>query len=147
MTDKREQILVRLLEIASTIQGVTTAVRNKDEITDKMRPAIIILDADENAADSDPNGRSARSPRFVTMTPEVYIILGAKPENVGTEINVLRARWLKAVLSDTSLSAIVGSNGDVRYEGCATSLARGRNMEGELGVSISFTYVLRPDDL
>lgn len=147
MTDKREQILVRLLEIASTIQGVTTAVRNKDEITDKMRPAIIILDADENAADSDPNGRSSRSPRFVTMTPEVYIVLGAKPENVGTEINVLRARWLKAVLSDTSLSAIVGSNGDVRYEGCATSLARGRNMEGELGVSISFTYVLRPDDL
>ena len=38
-------------------------------------------------------------------------------------------------------------DGDIRYEGCATALARGRSMEGEMGVSFSFTYVLRPEEL
>ena len=32
-------------------------------------------------------------------------------------------------------------------KGCATALARGRSMEGEMGVSFSFTYVLRPEQL
>jgi hypothetical protein len=45
------------------------------------------------------------------------------------------------------LAGLVGSSGEVRYEGCATALARGRSMEGEMGVSFSFTYVLRPEEL
>ena len=43
--------------------------------------------------------------------------------------------------------SLVGTNGDIRYEGCATALARGRMMEGEMGLSFTFTYVLRPDAL
>ena len=81
------------------------------------------------------------------MTPEIYLLLGAKPENVGTEINALRATFIKSVLTDAGLLLIVGTNGDIRYEGCATSLARGRNMEGEMGISFSFAYTLRPEDL
>ena len=81
------------------------------------------------------------------MTPEIYILLGAKPEDLGTVINTLRARLVKAILMDPSLLTILGSSGDARYEGCATALARGRSMEGEMGVSFSFTYVLRPEEL
>jgi hypothetical protein len=51
------------------------------------------------------------------------------------------------VLTDTTLADLVGTNGDVRYEGCATALARSRMMEGEMGLSFTFTYVLRPDEL
>jgi len=145
--DRREMILSHLLEIASVTEGVVAAFRNRDEISEKQRPAIVILDADEAADDTDPGSRPARSPRRVAMTPEIYILLGAKPEDLGSTINTLRARFVKAVLSDTQLINIVGTNGDVRYEGCATALARGRSMEGEMGVSFSFTYVLRPEEL
>ena len=147
MADKREQLLSRLLVVAQSIPGIASAFRNKDEISDKARPAIVILDADETADDADPSHRPARSPRRVAMTPEIYLLLGAKPEHVGPEINALRAKFIKAVLTDSELLALVGSNGDIRYEGCATSLARGRNMEGEMGISFSFSYVLRPEEL
>lgn len=146
MTERRELILVRLLEIARGIEGIASAFRNRDEISEKQRPAIVILDADEAADDTDPTGRPSRAPRRVAMTPEIYILLGAKPENLGTAINLLRARFLRAVLTDAQLASIVGTNGDIRYEGCATALARGRSMEGEMGVSFSFAYVLRPEE-
>ena len=147
MIDRREMILSRLLEIAGSTEGIAGAFRNRDEISEKQRPAIVILDADEVADDADPGSRPARSPRRVAMTPEIYILLGAKPEELGSVINALRARFVKSVLGDSQLGSIVGTNGDIRYEGCATALARGRSMEGEMGVSFSFTYVLRPEEL
>ena len=147
MIDRREMILSRLLEIAGSTEGIAGAFRNRDEISEKQRPAIVILDADEVADDADPGSRPARSPRRVAMTPEIYILLGAKPQDLGTAINTLRARLVKAILMDPSLLTILGSSGDARYEGCATALARGRSMEGEMGVSFSFTYVLRPEEL
>ena len=147
MTDRRELILTRLLEIAKGIDGIAAAFRNRDEISEKQRPAIVILDADEAADDADPAARPSRSPRRVAMTPEIYILLGSRPEDLGSVINRLRARLVSAVLTDAPLVSIVGSNGDIRYEGCATALARGRSMEGEMGISFSFTYVLRPEEL
>ena len=149
MTDKREQILVRLLSVAQGLPGIAAAFRNKDEISDRQRPCIVILDADEAADDTDPSGMARRfnAPRRVGMTPEIYLMLGAKPEDVGTAINSFRAAFIKAVLTDSELATIVGSNGDIRYEGCATGLARGRNMEAEMGLSFTFSYILRPDEL
>ena len=55
------------------------------------------------------------------MPPEIYILLGAKSEHLGAATNALRARFVKALLTDSSLHGIVGSNGDFRYEGCATA--------------------------
>jgi hypothetical protein len=149
MTDRREQILVRLLGLAQALPGIVAAFRNKDEISDRQRPCIVILDADEAADDADPSGISRRpnAPRRVIMTPEIYLMLGAKPEDVGTVINGFRAVFIKAVLMDSELATIVGSNGDIRYEGCVTGLARGRTMEAEMGLSFTFSYVLRPDEL
>lgn len=147
MTDRREMVLARLLEIARGIEGIAAAFRNKDEISEKQRPAIVILDADEAADDADPVSRPSRAPRRIAMTPEIYILLGAKPEELGTVINTLRARLVKTILADAQLAGIVESNGDIRYEGCATALARGRSMEGEMGVSFTFAYVLRPEEL
>ena len=103
MTDKREQILVRLLGIAQGLPGIAAAFRNKDEISDRQRPCIVILDADEAADDADPSGLARRpnAPRRVGMTPEIYLMLGAKPEDVGTAINGFRAAFIKAVLTDS----------------------------------------------
>lgn len=148
MSDRREEILTRLLVIAQGIDGIVAAYRNKDELGEKMRPAIVILDADEAANDGDNNrGRPFASMRRVTMTPELYIVLGGKPDTIGTDINALRAKLIKAVLTDATLASILTVNGSMSYEGCVTSLARGRTMEGECSVIFSFTYILNPADI
>lgn len=148
--DKREAILARLLVIAEGIEGVKTALRNAEAPqSESRRPAIIILDADE-AADSrldQDTGKPARTSNKVGMTPEIYIMLGDNAENVGTAINLLRARLIKAVLTNDDLKDLCGTNGSIRYQGCATGLAKDRTMAGEMGVAFTFTYVLDPASL
>ncbi len=148
MTDKREAILVRLLAIYRTVDGVATVARNKQVANDWEFPAIELLDADETLADPKPGARPAPDGLSLRiMTPETYLILGDLPENVGTELNRYRARIVKAVLTDAELLALVGRNGEIVFEDCATSLARAREIIGEMGLSFSFTYVLNPADL
>jgi hypothetical protein len=146
--DKREAILARLVEIAAAIEGVAVAVRNQDEISERSRPAIAVFDADETVDEAaERQDHPGRAPNIVEMTPEVIILLGAAPETVGSALNALRAKFVKAVLTDSQLIALVGSNGRVRYAGCATHLGHGRSMEGFMGVQFVFAYVLRPDQL
>lgn len=147
--DRRESILARLLEIASDIEGIKRAWRHKGRLTEDARPAIVILDADETAEEEGnvSSSRPSDLSRRVVMTPEIYIMLGSSLEDVGTDINAMRAKFLKAVMLDAELREIVGTNGHFKYEGCATGLGEGRTMEGEMGVSISFTYVLKYAEL
>jgi hypothetical protein len=149
MTDKREQILARLLEVVENLSGVVHARRNKDEIPEHQRPAVLIFDADEQALE-ERDAHRAGAPQLVTMTPEILLLLGGTPESVGSDLNAFRAKLLKAVLTDDTLKSIIGAdgrNGHIRYVGCATSLGHGRMMEAEMGVSIAFTYVLKPAEL
>ena len=128
--------------------GVATAVRNQDEISERARPAIAVFDADETADErADEQGHPGRAPNIVVMTPEVLILLGAAPESVGSALNALRAKLVKAVLTDAQLIALAGPNGHVRYAGCTTHLGHGRSMEGSMGVHFAFAYVLRPEQL
>lgn len=146
--DKREQILQRLLEVAAGVPGVVTAVRNQDEISEHKRPAIAIFDADETADESaDQQGHAGRAPNLIEMTPEVLILLGARPEIVGSALNALRATLIRAVLTDAQLVALAGPNGRLRYAGCSTHLGHGRSMEGSMGLHFNFAYVLRPEQL
>ena len=146
--DKREQILQRLLEVAAAVPGIATAVRNQDEISERRRPAVAIFDADEGIDEAAEHlSHPGRAPNLVVMTPEVLILLGASPESVGSSLNSLRAKLVKAVLTDAQLIALAGPNGRVRYTGCSTHLGHGRSMEGFMGLQFAFTYVLRPEQL
>ena len=146
--DKREQILQRLVEVAAAVPGVTTAVRNRDEISERARPAIAVFDGDETADErADQQGHGGRAPNIVEMTPEVMILLGATPATVGSTLNVLRALLVKGTLTDAQLNSLVGPNGRVRYAGCSTQLGHGRSMEGFMAVHFAFSYVLRPEQL
>jgi hypothetical protein len=151
MTDAREAVLVRLVTIAGAVEGVVLAARNKLRPADTQRPAIVVLDADEEVPEGVASHVPAEAAQLVRMTPEIYIILGGSPDTVGTDINTLRARLIKAILTDTTLKSILGidrrSNGRMRYLGCATGLALDRSLMGEMGVSFAFTYVLNPADL
>jgi hypothetical protein len=146
--DKREEILKRLVEVAAAVPGIATAARNRDEISERSRPAVAVFDSDETADErAEQQGHGGRAPNVVEMTPEVLILLGGAPETVGTALNALRAKLIKAVLTDAQLTALVGPNGRVRYVGCSTHLGHGRSMEGFMGVHFAFTYVLRPEQL
>ena len=146
--DKREQILARLVEVATGVSGISTVTRNSDEISEHKRPAIAVFDSDESTDEAaERQDHPGRAPNLVVMTPELLILLGTSPESVGPSLNALRAKLVKAVLTDAQLIALAGANGRVRYAGCSTHLGHGRSMEGSMGVQFSFAYVLLPEQL
>jgi hypothetical protein len=151
MTDKREQILARLFTVLQAIPGIEQHVRNRGELPDEKRPAITMLDADE-IADERPfaQGRITAFANRMIMTPEIYVALkDQKPDNLtaGQLLNGFRVAIIKAVMTDAELKDLVGSNGEIRYEGCVTDLARGRTMAGEILIRFAFVYVLNPSQL
>ena len=145
--DKREAILVRLVEVMKGLVGESNVFRNQIDIPEGTLPVIVIFDADETPdPDSYGRGRPAHGPVRVSMTPEIHMLLNGDSETIGSDINALRARVIKAAVTDASLVALC-QNGDIRYEGFATGLAAGRSMQGEAGIVIGFNYILRPDRL
>ncbi len=103
MSDKREDILARLLAIYKTVVGVAKVARNEQVAEDWNFPALLLRDPGDDAEDAeDARSRPATAPIRVTMTPETYLILGELPETVGTELNRYRARIVKAVQAVSS---------------------------------------------
>jgi hypothetical protein len=151
MTDRREMILARLFELLGSLPGVQQCVRNRGELPNDLRPAITLLDCDENVQ-SHParHGGLSAALCLVSLEPEIYLLLETrKPDNVGVgqDLNLLRAVIIKAILTDTVLIALVGTNGEIKYNGCVTDLAKGRAMDGEMGLNFALVYVLNPREL
>ena len=148
MADRREAILARLVAVAGTVPGVSTALRNVEGLSEGRRPAVIVLDADEAVDDMEVAGsRPFDAPTIVMMTPEMFILVSKAAASVGAELNALRCGLIRRVLQDPILRDRVGRNGEIRYGGCVTTLATGRTMEGEMALSFTFRYALRPAEL
>lgn len=130
-------------------------VRNRNELPADKVPGIILLDADEVADPryQRPNlGRDLATvpPQMMKMTPEIYVVLDVrKPQNinVGEDLSVARAAIVKAILTDKTLYTITGSNGQILYDGCVTDLARNRVMQGQMGLSFTFSYPFIPGEM
>lgn len=148
MTDQRERILSAIFTAMEDIAGFESCVRNRDQLPTEKRPALILMDGDEEARrDADGRGRVAGSPNHVIMKPEIYIVFDTrKPKNegLGQDMNAARATVLKRLLTDASITDLCVN---VFYTGCVTDLAKGRVMEGQLGLAIEYTYLLKPHDL
>ena len=104
-------------------------------------------DADEAAEEMERASRPGHAPQLVVMTPELFVLAGKPAAEIGTELNAWRRRILRRVLTDGPLLGLAGPNGFVRYAGCATALAAGRSMEGEMSLSFAIRYVLRPVEM
>jgi hypothetical protein len=163
--DRRQAVLSRLDALLSDIgpivllggpNGATTIaegnyVLNRNALPENLVPGIILMDADEvrNVRQTQPPPGMAQrgvSDQVMSMTPEIYIVLDVrKPqnENVGADLNTARLAILAAVLPDTGLWNIVGANGNIVYDGCVTDLARNRLVQGQMGISITFSYPLK----
>ena len=146
--DVRELILARLLVICQNLDGIKAAYRNKDEIGEDKRPAILIFDAAETTTVGDQYvPKRGYGPNLVAMAPQITILLGAGAENVGPALNAFRLKLLKEILVDGALLGLVGTNGQIVYGGCDTDLMRGRSVEGDMQIMITFIYSLLPQDL
>lgn len=147
MADRREQVLLRLMELAASTPGIISTHRNSLSLDETELPAFVLLDGDEEADVLPPrDGRAppGYAPSLITLLPEMYLMDGplADEENVGSSINELRAAFLKLVLEDATLRSITGPNGSIRYRGCNTGLSVARSMQGECSVLLTFTYPL-----
>jgi len=148
--DRRDLILARLFAVLQAVPGVAQVVRNRGTLESDKRPAIQMMDSDEKPEDTPFNkARPAFAPNRVRLTPEIYITLATlQPDELGPSLNVLRAALIKAVLLDQQLFNLVGGpSGDIRYDGCITDLGKGRDLVGQMAVSITFVYILRPVEL
>lgn len=149
--DRRELILDATFEALKLVPGILSAYRNRGELPEDKRPAITMLDADERADErAFDKGRLASAPNIMVLRPEIYILLTNKEpknEGVGQELSVLRREVLKVTLWNNTLKNIVGSNGEIRFEGCSTDMASGRSMQGQMQVHLAFKYPLIPNEL
>lgn len=146
--DPREPLLSRLFVVLSGIEGVDVALRNQlIAETDHGRTYVVLLDGDENEEPNLAQRRESRAPRIMVAEPEIYVAIQRPAEQIGPALNALRARIIRAVCTDGDLLTLCGPNGYVQYAGCASSLALGRSMQGEAGLSFLLGYPLRPDQL
>jgi hypothetical protein len=148
MTDQRELIMVRLAEVVN-VTGVKTVSRNRIDFDDTQLPAVGVLEGDEEVAENT-LGRSARAsgrPYIVTATPQVFIRVGGISENIGTDLNTLRASIIKALLDDAELTAMSMDDGGMQYAGMQSMLHAARSMIGATAMVFVIKYLLYPDRL
>ncbi|MBZ9705382.1 hypothetical protein LB543_01390 [Mesorhizobium sp. ESP7-2] len=145
--DVREAILVRLVEIAGTIDGIKTVYRNNNRPPEANLPAVLVLDGDEVGDENDSVSRGPMSPRRMVMTPQTLIVLPEAAKDVGTVINGYRVKLIKAVATDATLIALTTNRLGARLHSSQSSLAWGRSLLGEMGVQFAIPYVLDPSKL
>lgn len=161
IVDRRALIINQLMTILGSLSVTLSTgmikpgniVHNRDELPAEKVPGIILLDGDEARDPRFPDmaGRDSRpGPTMMKMTPEVYVVLDVrKPANtmVGEDLNQARIQIADLILHDAGLQKITGSNGSITYDGVVTDLARNRTMEGQMGLSFTFSYPFIPDEL
>jgi hypothetical protein len=148
MTDQRELIMVRLAEVVN-VTGVKTVSRNRVDFDETQLPAVGVLEGDEEVAENT-LGRSARAsgrPYIVTATPQVFIRVGGTSENIGSDLNTLRASVIKALLSDADLTGMSMDDGGMQYAGMQSMLHAARSMIGATAMVFVIKYLLYPDRL
>lgn len=153
MRDRRAEITDRLTAVLTPVATSNQYFfwRNRGSLEINERPAIVVCDTDEIAEkQAFGKGRMSIGPNLVMFTPEIIVTLrDHKPKNteIGTLLNTMRRSIIVAVLFDDQLNEIVGSNGEIRYQGCSTDLGNERAMNGEMQVVMTFVYPFIPNEL
>lgn len=167
--DRRQLIINELVTLLTNLTGTIALtgtestparfaasgfVHNRNELPKEKVPGIILLDADETLSQPQPvmPGRAIMpiAPQIMKFTPEIYVVLDVrKPQNanVGQDLSIARTAIMGAIWTDETLISICGSNGRIVFDACITDLARNRVMAGQLGLSVSFYYPLKPNEI
>lgn len=142
MRDRREEILDRLKEIGNSVPGIVASFRNlKSGISQFDRPAFLIEDGDENSNDlQSVDGIKFSGVNMLLLTPKITILVSG--EDSPSTLARLRMSIIDLVSDDPTLKAITGSNGGIRYLGCATTDEIGQRIEGYMKLEFVFKYPL-----
>lgn len=150
--DRRELILDRLETIFRAIPGIVKVARNREDVSGRSRPAIILHDGGEDSADY--SQRPIGTPKdFITMSPQVIVLIGSPSDEVGTDINGWRAKVLPLIMQDVTIRQLCGvvygarAGGDLRYMGCGLDTVYGETREARLDLRFEFIYPLDPAEL
>lgn len=148
----REEICARLVVLLEGLKAAPTPVderlvtvaRNRGKLDNDRLPAGYVLDGDEQVTlPGDRRGRVLMQPVLAIMRPQVFVVLKTKtPQNegVGQLLNAYRKRIITLFADDAQLRALVGSNGDIAYEGIVTDLKSGMPMDGQMQLNFAFRY-------
>jgi len=141
----RESILARLLTLVDTL-APGRADRNVGD-TSGLALSFVMLDGDESLREDNSTPRNSRGdPRilrdYMVMTPTLIAILGAPSTDIGTLLNSVREQVVPLVINDPLLIGFVGSDGELRYTGCALDTDTGEKREGRMLLNFRITYPL-----
>lgn len=146
MRDRREEILDRLTAIAQSLFAQNAVFRNRDEVPEDPRPAILINDGDESSPDPDPAMRSL-SGTLAVMTPIITVFADPVNKEAAKIVAAKRAALLAAIMQDSTLLSITGPNGFIRYVGFSTTDELGRRRAASGAMAFSFRYPLLASEL
>jgi hypothetical protein len=151
MTDRREDILSRLVFVCGAVDGVTAAVRNRLDVSKLQRPAVAIFDGAEQLLDAPMSVRGIPGHSEIQrmeLSPLISIhIRGTDTADAGTLLSLYRSRVLAAVLNDSMLLATVMPNGGIRYEGVTVAPPAAEGNEHRIDLALVFTYTFRLADI
>jgi hypothetical protein len=138
MSDRREDILVRLEAILTAVAGLS-ARRMTADVRKGDRPCAVLMDGDEEAREDSVEIEVSNG---IDMTPQIALFV-ASP----AELNPLRLAIVKAIAGDAALKGLCHSlprRPGRRYLGCATQVQRGEAIEADMVLSFQFSYLLQP---
>jgi hypothetical protein len=156
--DSREAILNRLVAILDAVPELTgRAYRDRGDLSGSKLPACVVLDGSEALVVRQSDQRGPPS-QVYQLKPQVFVVLRPRDDKtnttldgqaapVGSELSAYRVKVLRAILSDSLLYGLLGSNGSVIYEGCETDMQTGSLMEGSIRFDFTLAYTLNPNDL
>lgn len=136
--------MLRLVALAGGIVGDDNVARNRITLDDLSQSQIFVLEGDEEAEEDDLTGRAPQVRRRVHMMPQIVPVCRAKADDIGSDINDLRAAVIAAVLNDSELHALTLNRRSVRYEGMESDLAFGRQMIGQMALRFRITVIMKP---
>jgi len=149
--DKREAILSQLVTVCGGVEGINAVDRNRLDVSDMLRPAVIILDGTERLVLAQPT--STGSPTIsqrqrMELQPQTIIALrGDSGSEAGSLLTLFRNRLLTAILNDATLRDNVTVNGGIRYEGCVVPPPDAEAREYRIDLNLVFTYIFNLDEL
>ncbi len=144
MSDKREEILVRLKEILGVLAGDPEhASRNRAEFDDNELPMYSLLDGDEHKGMGNTTDR--RAPPLMVITPQIFWV-PRPPDNrtnegLGEATSAQRVNIVYAVMTDSKLADLVGANGYVDYLGMESDLKTGAELAGQIRTEWAIGFV------
>ena len=156
MYDRREAILAQLEVILGSLPAdvapFAAVYRNRGELKETLRPAVVLLDGTETTVKDFPSNRGGRmAPHLIELRPQVFAVMKKreldKVSEYGPELSSYRMAILRALFSDGTLNGLIGTNGRIAYRGALTDMQTGSTLQGELQLNLAITYLLQPGDL